>query len=178
LLSLLTGDNPQAYRNEIYLFGRLRGSGESIWDIKEKIGFVSAEFQLNYWQDSPLLNVMLSGFFDSIGLYQKPSAEQKQLAQAWLAAIGLEQKTQTSRFSQLSFGEQRLVLIARAMLKTPQLLILDEPLQGLDAANRRRMLAFIEAIGQAGSTGLIYVTHYGQEVPHCITHTLHLQRKN
>lgn len=176
LLSLLTGDNPQAYQNEIYLFGRLRGSGESIWDIKEKIGFVSAEFQLNYWQDSSILNVMLSGFFDSIGLYKKASAEQVCLAREWLAAIGLDFKAQSTRITQLSFGEQRLVLIARAMLKVPQLLILDEPLQGLDATNRRRMIAFIEAIGQAGTTGLIYVTHYGQEVPDCITHTLHLHR--
>ena len=167
LLSLISGDNPQAYANEIYLFGKRRGSGESIWDIKKRIGLVSSEFQLRYQRDMTLLDVILSGFFDSVGLYRKYTIEQKHIALAWLRALGFQDKS-LNRLTHLSFGEQKLVLIARAMVKSPEILILDEPCQGLDPANRRHVLALINRIGSIPGTTIIHVSHHREEILPCI----------
>lgn len=171
LLSLIAGDNPQAYANEIYLFGKRRGSGESIWDIKKRIGLVSSEFQMRYQRDLTVLDVVISGFFDSVGLYRKPSADHMSTARSWISILGFETKT-TTLFTHLSFGEQKLVLIARAMVKSPELLILDEPCQGLDPANRRNVLQLIETIGQIPETTMIYVTHHNDEVLSCFDKVL------
>lgn len=171
LLSLIAGDNPQAYANEIYLFGQRRGSGESIWDIKKRIGLVSSEFQLRYQRDMTVFHVVLSGFFDSVGLYRKPSDEHKSTAHSWLSILGFEAKEDTL-FTHLSFGEQKLVLIARAMVKSPELLILDEPCQGLDPVNRKKVLQLIETIGQIPETTMIYVTHHIDEALSCFNKVL------
>ncbi|MBN2532258.1 MAG: ATP-binding cassette domain-containing protein [Spirochaetales bacterium] len=171
LLSLVTGDNPQAYKSEIYLFGRRRGTGESIWDIKKKIGFVSSQFHLNYYKTAPVLHVLLSGFFDSTGLYRRPSDEQTEIARAWLKTINLLHK-EGSMFQHLSFGEQRMVLLARSMVKSPLLLILDEPCQGLDRNNRELILDLADKIGKHSDTDVIFVTHYSKEAPRCITNSL------
>jgi molybdate transport system ATP-binding protein len=171
LLSLIAGDNPQAYSNEIYLFGQKRGSGESIWDIKKRIGLVSSEFQLRYQRDLSVLDVVLSGFFDSVGLYRKPSDEHRSTARSWLSILGFEKKAD-NLFTHLSFGEQKLVLIARAMVKSPELLILDEPCQGLDPVNRRNVLQLIETIGQIPETTMIYVTHHSEEILSCFDRVL------
>ena len=171
LLSLIAGDNPQAYANEIYLFGQRRGSGESIWDIKKRIGLVSSEFQLRYQKDMTVLDVVLSGFFDSVGLFRKPSPEQRSLALAWIAVLDLTEKALTF-FTRLSFGEQKLVLIARAMVKSPDLLILDEPCQGLDPVNRRMVLDLIDILGRIPETTMIYVTHHSEETLVCIDRVL------
>mgnify|MGYP003327408728 CR=1 FL=1 len=138
LLSLISGDNLQAYANEIYLFGRRRGTGESIWDIKQKIGLVSSEFQIHYRESVSAIKVVLSGFFDSIGFYQPASGKQKKTALNWMEFLEIA-KVAEDDFTRLSYGQQRLVLIARAMVKSPPLLILDEPCQGLDRTNRNRV---------------------------------------
>lgn len=171
LLSLVSGDNPQAYANRIFLFGKQRGTGESIWDIKKRIGLVSSEFHLRYQKEIPVNEVILSGFFDSVGLYRRVSESQNRQAEKWINTLGLESKTQTL-FTHLSFGEQRLVLIARAMVKSPKLLILDEPCQGLDPENRKQVLELIHRIGQSSHTSIIYVTHHREEKLPCITHVL------
>lgn len=171
LLSLIAGDNPQAYANEIYLFGKRRGSGESIWDIKKRIGLVSSEFQLRYQRDMTVFDVVLSGFFDSVGLYRKPSPEHTSTARCWLSILDFETKADTL-FTHLSFGEQKLVLIARAMVKSPALLILDEPCQGLDPVNRKNVLQLLETIGQIPETTMIYVTHHSDETLSCIDKVL------
>lgn len=173
LLSLIAGDNPQAYANEIYLFGQKRGSGESIWDIKKRIGLVSSEFQLRYQRDMTVFDVVLSGFFDSVGLYRKPSDEHRSIASSWLSILGFEAKA-ANLFTHLSFGEQKLVLIARAMVKSPELLILDEPCQGLDPVNRRNVLQLIETIGQIPETTILYVTHHTDETLACIGKVLYM----
>ena len=147
LLNLITADNPQAYANRIYLFGRRRGSGESIWDIKQRIGIVSSEFQIRYRKPITAFEVVLSGFFDSVGLYRHASAGQKQMAEQWMAVLGIAHKSDKI-FNQLSYGEQRMVLLARAMVKMPLMLILDEPCQGLDRTNRHRILEAIDIIGR------------------------------
>ena len=145
LLSLITGDHPQCYVNDIVAFGYRRGSGESVWDIKRHIGYVSTALQWEYTVGTGLRNVIVSGFHDSIGLYTKASEEQRRIADAWLALLGMGGRADES-FNRLSHGDRRLVLIARAMVKHPPLLILDEPCLGLDDVNRQLVLALIERV--------------------------------
>lgn len=175
LLGMITGDNLQAYANDVYLFGKKRGDGESIWDIRRRLGVVSPELQLQYRHPVPAREVILSGFFDSIGLYRKASAEQVALADQWLDFIGMTDRADRP-FTRLSYGEKRLILIARAMVKSPELLILDEPCQGLDRSNREMVLALMQSIGSGGSTSLIYITHHQEELIPCIRHVLKLQK--
>lgn len=167
LLSLVYADNPQSYANTLYLFDRKRGSGESIWDIKKRIGYVSPEMHLFYMENVPASDIVGSGFFDSIGLYRRCSEQQRQIALTWMRLFGIEELKDRS-FLTLSSGEQRLVLLARAFVKDPDLIILDEPLHGLDAGNKKRVAALIERFcSQPGKT-LIYVTHYPHEIPACV----------
>ena len=174
LLNLITADHPQAYANEIYLFGRRRGSGESIWDIKQRIGMVSSEFHLRYRKPITAFEAVLSGFFDSVGLYRHASPDQKQIAEKWMTVLGIAHKADKI-FNQLSYGEQRMVLLARSMVKMPRILILDEPYQGLDRTNRQRILEAIDVIGRHSGTQIIYVTHYPDEIPACMTHMLQFE---
>ena len=171
LLSLIAGDNLQAYANEIYLFGRRRGSGESIWEIKERIGMISSEFQIRYRKSIKVLDVILSGFFDSVGLYRQTTSTQRKIAEQWIEYLHMTDKTDEF-YNRLSYGEQRLVLLARAMVKMPMLLILDEPCQGLDRTNRRMILDVVDAIALNKKTHILYVTHHADEIPDCITHML------
>jgi molybdate transport system ATP-binding protein len=159
LLNLITGDNPQCYSNDIKVFGFTRGTGESIWDIKQHIGYISNALHMDYRVSTSALNTILSGFYDSIGLYQNASDDQRLVALQWLALIGLTEKKNTP-FTALSYGDQRMLLIARAMVKHPTLLILDEPCLGLDEANRQRVLLLIEKICAAKSSTVIYVNHH------------------
>ena len=162
LLNLITGDHPQCYNNDIYVFGYERGSGESIWDIKQHIGYVSTSLQWEYRVSISLINVVLSGFYDSIGLYERASDSQKQIAYQWLMVLGLQDK-QNQPFNQLSYGDQRLLLIARAMVKHPHMLILDEPCLGLDDVNRELVLALIEKICAGSETTVLYVNHHAKD---------------
>ena len=171
LLSLITADNLQAYSNEIHMFGKQRGTGESIWDIKRRIGHVSSEFQVQYRESVTVLKVVLSGFFDTIGVYQPVSEKQKETALNWMKFLEIENLAEFD-FTRLSYGQQRLVLIARALVKSPELLILDEPCQGLDRANRNRVLTLIDQIGHHSVTQIIYVTHVASDQLKCIHHEL------
>ena len=171
LLHLITGDNPQCYSNQVTLFGKRRGSGESIWDIKQQMGIVSPALHMSYRVAGTPLTVILSGFYDSIGLYQKPGDQELTLARQWLKLLGMENMEQHS-FLQLSYGQQRLLLIARAMVKHPPLLILDEPLQGLDSLNRHLVLQYIDRLVTHSHSQLLYVSHHEEDVPACMTHRL------
>jgi molybdate transport system ATP-binding protein len=162
LLNLITGDHPQCYVNDIQVFGMQRGNGESIWDIKQHIGYVSSALQWEYKVSVSVRNAIISGFYDSIGIYQKYTDTQKQIADDWLALLDLTKQADTP-FNQLSFGDQRLILIARAMVKHPPLLILDEPCLGLDEINRRLVLALIEKICADSETTVLYVNHRLQD---------------
>jgi len=176
LLQMVTGDHPQAYANEIYLFGKRRGSGESIWDIKQRLGVVSSEFQVNYRKPISAFDVILSGFFDSVGLYCRADSEQAATAQAWVKRLGLSHLKE-KRYDLLSFGERRMILLARAVVKNPEILVLDEPCQGLDPANRRRILNLVDVIGRQPHTQVLYVSHHPEEMPACISHHLDLSPK-
>ena len=142
LLSLVYADNPQSYANTLYLFDRKRGSGESIWDIKKRIGYVSPEMHLYYKENVPTLNIVGSGFFDSIGLFRKCNAEQAVLARR--VDQFLHRTFERPFILDLISGEQRLALLARAFVKDPDLIILDEPLHGLDVSNKKKAAAIIE----------------------------------
>lgn len=167
LLSLVYADNPQSYANTLYLFDRKRGTGESIWDIKKRIGYVSPEMHLYYMENVPVLHIVGSGFFDSIGLYRKCNAGQEAAALEWMKLFGIDSLKDRS-FLTLSSGEQRLALLARAFVKDPDLIILDEPLHGLDAANKRLAVDIIETFCSRPGKTLIYVTHYPHELPACV----------
>ncbi len=177
LLSLINGENQQAYSNNISLFGRKRGSGESVWDIKKRIGFVSGDFQLNYRVRTTVYEVIISGIYDSIGLYTEITNMDKEKANIWLKLIGLTNK-QDSMFRDLSYGEMRMVLLARAMIKNPDLLILDEPCQGLDNYNKEKILNLCEKIGSSPNSTILFVTHDKTINLNCFTNTLDFSKKN
>ena len=176
LLSLVCADNPQSYACDISLFGHQRGSGESIWEIKRHIGYVSPEMHRAYMRDLPTVNVVASGLKDTVGLYVRPTAEEKQLCRKWLRLFGIEHLADRS-FITLSSGEQRLALVARAFVKNPDLLILDEPFHGLDDHNRQLVRTLITAYCRQAEKTLVMVTHYENEFPECINHQLYLKRQ-
>src|SRR5574344_831623 len=171
LLSMITGDNPLVYANDVTVFGFKRGSGESIWDIKKYYGVVSGALHLDYRVNGPAINVVLSGFYDSIGLYQKPSDDEINTARKWLRLAGLLHKEHAA-FKSLSFGQQRLLLIIRALVKNPPLLILDEPLQGLDGYARALVKSFISYVMKNGKTSILFVSHHEEDLPDGFTNRL------
>lgn len=173
LLSLICADNPQAYAHDIELFGRPRGSGETIWDIKRQIGFVSPELHRAFRVDAPALDIVTSGHFDTEGLFHRPTEGQRASALQWMEEFGIA-RLATRPFLRLSSGEQRLCLVARAFVKDPPLYILDEPLQGLDETQRRRVKALLDKFCGASGKTLLMVTHYPEEYPGCIDHSLSL----
>ncbi len=175
LLSLVYADNPQAYSNDITLFDRRRGSGESIWDIKSRIGYVSPEMHLYFRFEGSVRDVVAQGLRNTTGNFGTVPLAVAEEAMAWLMLFHLEHLA-GRRYSTLSTGEQRLVLIARTLIKHPDLLILDEPLHGLDAARKRSVRAVINALVKRDGPTLIYVTHFLPEVPECVTHTKTLKR--
>ena len=175
LLSLICADNPQSYACDITLFDRPRGSGESIWDIKKHIGYVSPEMHRSYKRNLPVIRIVASGLMDSIGLYAVPNPQDYERCRWWLDIFGIASLADRP-FLQLSSGEQRLVLLARAFVKDPQLIILDEPLHGLDLWNRRLVKDVIETFCQRRNKTMIMVTHYQEELPAGITHQKFLAR--
>lgn len=175
LLGLIDGENHKAYRQPVYLFGRLRGSGETVWDIKARFGVVSNELHNRYIKGWRVLDVVVSGFFDSIGLYDDSGASETRTAKAWLAVVGL-QHLDRCYYHELSFGQQRLVLLVRAMVKQPLILVLDEPCVGLDDYHRRLLLALLDKISEGGRTHILYVSHTEGEAPACITHKMVLSK--
>jgi len=174
LLSLILADNPQAYANPVSIFGQRRGSGESIWEIKRRIGSVSPELHIYFRKTVTCLDAVCSGFFDSNGLYQRPTPDQTAAARNWLDILDMAHLAKVP-FKSLSAGQQRLILLARALVNNPPLLILDEPCQGLDETHRRVFLDLLDQLCAATSLSLIYVTHYADELPAAITHHLRLE---
>ncbi|YCM43776.1 molybdate ABC transporter ATP-binding protein ModF [Verrucomicrobiaceae bacterium 227] len=171
LVNLVTGDHPQCYSNEVTVMGMRRGSGESIWEVKNFIGIVSPALHQLYRVSVNARAVIVSGFFDSVGLYREASPAQVEIAEKWLEMIGMSAEAGRP-FRSLSYGQQRLLLIARALVKHPPLLILDEPCQGLDPLNRALVLRVIDRIVATGLTQLIYITHEPEDRLECVTHHL------
>lgn len=172
ILKLISGENLQGYANDITLFGRKKGTGETIWDIKQYIGIVSGELQLQYMQDMSAFDVVISGFYDSIGLYRYPTKAQQEVGEHWVHLLKIKGLADRN-FHSLSYGQKRMILLARAIIKAPVLLILDEPCHGLDILNRKHVLETIERIGET-DTQILYVSHHQEEILPCITHVLKL----
>ncbi|PID72193.1 MAG: ABC transporter [Desulfobulbus propionicus] len=162
LVQLITGDHPLCYNNDLTLFGVRRGSGESIWDIKQNMGMISPELHRNHYISGSCLQVVISGLFDSIGLYRKPTTAQKELGVKWLNRLGMKHLAKKP-FRRLTYAEQRLLLIGRALIKVPLLLILDEPTQGLDQPNRVALLDLLEGIAEEQLCTIVYVSHREDE---------------
>ncbi|MEX8548118.1 MAG: ATP-binding cassette domain-containing protein [Mucilaginibacter sp.] len=174
LLSLINGDNPQAYANQIILFDWKRGSGESIWDIKKKIGFVSPELHQYFPAESSCLQVVESGFYDTLGLFRPSNPQKTAVALRWMKLLQVEDQARKP-LKQVTASTQRLCLLARALVKNPPLLIFDEPCQGLDEQQQNHFKNLLELICNNSNTTLIYVTHYQQEIPNVVNKVLRLE---
>ncbi len=174
LLSLINADNPQAYANQIWLFDKRRGTGESIWDIKAKTGFISPELHLYFDTGISAFDVVASGLFDTIGVFRQLSEIQCQVVLEWMKLFRIDNLKQKS-LHQLSHSQQRLVLLARALVKNPSLLILDEPCQGLDEDQVTFFREIIDEICITGNKTLIYVSHHVEEIPKCVTRFMRLE---
>lgn len=166
LLSLITGDHPQAYANIFYLFGNKRGSGESIWDIKKRMGLISPELHWYFDPSATVKQSIISGFFDSSGLFCDPDYTKKTQAAELISYFGLDEY-QDRLMNQLPLGKQRLALLARTIIKNPELLILDEPCQGLDQQQTQYFNQLVDELCKNGTT-LIYVGHFESQLPACI----------
>lgn len=177
LLSLVCADNPQAYACNINLFGVQRGSGESIWDIKQRIGYVSPEMFSMYRKSLPAIDIVASGLHDTLGLYHRVDDAEREICLKWMRLFGAEFLA-NQNYLQLSSGEQRLVLLIRAFVKSPELLILDEPFHGLDANNMLRAQKIIDLYMKNPMRTLIMVSHYEEELPSCINHWLKLTKNH
>jgi len=173
LLSLINGDNHKGYGQPLWLFGRKRGSGESVWELKANCGIVNTPLQLNNLSRQRVLEVVASGLYDTIGLYEQVGGREKEVTFEWVRAVGLDE-LRNHRFDQLSFGQQRLALLARAMVKSPPLLILDEPCIGLDGPHRRVFLNLVDRIAAQGHTQVLFVSHEAGELPSCINQWVQL----
>jgi molybdate transport system ATP-binding protein len=176
LLSLITGDHPQAYSNEIYLFEKRRGSGESIWDIKQKTGYISPELHAYFDKNITCFNAIGSGYFDTIGLFKKLSIIQYNNILQWLDFLQLSHVSKKPLHS-ISAGLQRMILLARALVKNPPLLVLDEPCQGLDEKQSAQFVSLIDHICNGSNKTLIYVSHDESNIPECIEQVLRLEKE-
>lgn len=173
LLSLINGDNPQAYANDILLFDRRRGTGESIWDIKNKTGFVSPELYQYFPADNSCLQVIESGFYDTMGLFRPSDPKKVTTALRWMKALEIAHYAHVL-LKNIPASAQRLCLLARALIKNPTLLIFDEPCQGMDTHQQLHFKMLVDTICELSNVTLIYVTHYQHEIPDCVDKVLSL----
>lgn len=157
LTGMIIGDNPKGFGQDMYLFGRKKGSGESVWDIKKNIGYFYPAMTLFFTRNDTVENMIISGLVDSIGLYQLPTEQQQQTAQQWLQILGPQY--QHKRFNDLTPGQQRILLVIRAIVKLPPLLILDEPTAGLDDDNTEIFIQLINALAALKKIAVIYISH-------------------
>jgi molybdate transport system ATP-binding protein len=175
LLSLVNADNPQAYANDIILFDRKRGTGESIWDIKNKTGFVSPELYQYFPTDNSCLQVIESGFYDTMGLFRPSDPKKSAVALRWMKALEIDRYARVL-LKNIPASAQRLCLLARALIKNPTLLLFDEPCQGMDLHQQLHFKMLVDTICELSNVTLIYVTHYQNEIPESVDKVLRLDK--
>lgn len=175
LLSMICGDNPQAYANHITIFDRRRGSGESIWDIKNNIGYTCPEMQLYFRSSHNVRGIIVDGMRSALERYKPHTPDELAEAGIWLGLLGIPHLAERD-FSTLSSSEQKVVLLGRAFARQPAMLVLDEPFQGLDPDQKERMRRIIDALVTSRNSSLIFVTHYPDELPSCVTHRRNFPR--
>ncbi|MEO6632773.1 MAG: ATP-binding cassette domain-containing protein, partial [Mucilaginibacter sp.] len=175
LLSLINADNPQAYANDIILFDKKRGTGESIWDIKSRIGFVSPELHQYFPTDNSCLQVIESGYYDTLGLFRPSQKTKADTGLRWMKALEIDKYARVL-LKNIPASAQRLCLLARALIKNPDLLIFDEPCQGLDDHQQHHFKTLVDTICRLSNVTLIYVTHYQHEIPDSVTKVLRLDK--
>ena len=158
LLSMITGDSHKGYGEDLTIFGQKKGSGESVWDLKQKIGYYTPAITNKFRGYHTLENMIISGLHDSIGLYVQPTDSEKQLAIQWLNLLNLKDR-KNDHFRDLSVGNKRLVMMARAMVKHPPLLILDEPTAGLDDSSANLFVALVNKIAKESDSTIVFVSH-------------------
>lgn len=174
LLSLINGDHPQAYGHDLSLFGNKRGSGESIWDIKQKIGIISPEMHWYFDQNATVWHTIASGFYDSIGWFIDVKFTEKQQIEELMEFFDLT-AYRDQLLHTLPLGKQRLAMLARTIIKNPPLLVLDEPCQGLDIEQAKYFNDVVDELAVHGKT-IIYVGHYESQLPSCIEYRIELEK--
>ncbi len=142
-------------------------------NARKRIGFVSADFQEKYASTTLGKDVVVSGFFSSIGLYKQASQKQRETAAYWMEFLGIRSLS-NEPIGRISYGEARRILLARALVNHPDLLILDEPCAGLDIPTKELFLQTLKKLAKT-KTQLIYVTHHIDEILPLITHVLFLK---
>ena len=172
LLGLLTADHPQIYNNDITLLGERPGHGLNIWDHKAKLGFFSPELALQYREDLSLLDVLCTGFTPNLCRAENITWEERAKARDWLNYLGFEDTSISIR--KISPIDKRLVLMARAAIRPPKVLLLDEPTQGLKGEYREKLFHLLQLLST--ETTLILVSHYEEEWPPCMTHLLRMPK--
>jgi molybdate transport system ATP-binding protein len=155
---MITGENSKGYGQELYIFGKKKGSGETIWDIKKNLGYLTPSMTDFFSGYHTVEQMVVSGLHDSVGLYVRPTETQLQLAQKWLRSVGIWDRKNVL-FLDLDMGEQRLIMLVRAMIKHPWLLILDEPTAGLDGESAALFVELVNRISKESRTALLYVSH-------------------
>ena len=168
LLSMVCADNPQGYANDIILFDRKRGTGESIWEIKDAIGYICPEMQLYFKSNETVREIIIQGMRNSLSRYRKSSPEEQEVADDWMKVLEINNLSDR-KFSELSSGEQRMVMLAQAFAKQPELMVLDEPMHGLDRDHKARIKRIISKLVEKNGASLIIVSHYMSDVPECVT---------
>ena len=158
LLSLITGENPKGFGQDLWLFGHKKGSGESVWEIKKQIGYYAPSMVQMFHGAHSALEMILGGVLDQVGLYTMPSEEMIQKARLWLKAVGIS-PLEKQPFHSLSEGQKGMVMTLRAMIKFPALLILDEPTSGLDSTQSKQYIQLVDTIAKQTDTAIVLVSH-------------------